>query len=74
VLSSRLVSHTVESLLLVTFCRIERLPGLPSSKLGLESLTGDLDHFGFESYLPSMEEKTNVLEEPHAKMERKLGL
>ncbi|KAI8105659.1 hypothetical protein M9434_000241 [Picochlorum sp. BPE23] len=54
--------------------RIERLPGFPSSKLGLESLTGELDHFGFESYLPSMEEKIDVLKEPHEGMEKKCGL
>ena len=28
-----------------------RLPGLPSSRLGLEILTGDVDRFGFDSYL-----------------------
>lgn len=36
---------------LVLRSRVERLPGLPSSRLGLESMTGELDDFGFESYL-----------------------
>jgi proteasome maturation protein len=31
--------------------RVGRLPGLPSSRLGLESLSGALDEFGFEAYL-----------------------
>ena len=31
--------------------RVERLPGLPSSRLGLEALTGELDDFSFASYL-----------------------
>lgn len=33
--------------------RFQRPPGLPSSMLGLESLTGELDEFGFEDYLNS---------------------
>lgn len=33
-------------------CRFQRPPGaLPSSMLGLEALTGDLDDFGVEDYL-----------------------
>ena len=55
-------------------CRVERLPGFPSSKLGLESLTGELDTFDFGSYLPPVEEKLHVLQEPHSKMERKVGI
>ncbi|XP_061360411.1 subtilisin inhibitor 1-like isoform X3 [Gastrolobium bilobum] len=32
--------------------RFQRLPGaIPSSMLGLEALTGSLDHFSFEDYL-----------------------
>jgi len=32
--------------------RVQRPPGLvPSSMLGLESLTGELDEFGFEDFL-----------------------
>lgn len=34
------------------FYRVQRPPGLvPSSMLGLESLTGELDEFGFEDFL-----------------------
>ena len=33
------------------WCRVGRLPGLPSSRLGLQSLTGELDDFSFEAYL-----------------------
>lgn len=33
-------------------CRFQRPPGpLPSSMLGLDALTGNLDEFGFEDYL-----------------------
>ena len=33
-------------------CRFQRPPGpIPSSMLGLEAFTGNLDHFGFEDYL-----------------------
>ena len=32
-------------------CRVRRLPGIPSSQLGLESYTGELDNFGVESYI-----------------------
>ena len=32
--------------------RVQRPPGLiPSSMIGLESLTGELDEFGFEDFL-----------------------
>lgn len=34
-------------------CRIQRLPGMPSSNICLESLTGELDDFSFETYLSS---------------------
>ena len=33
--------------------RVQRLPGMPSSNVLLESLTGELDDFGVESYLGS---------------------
>lgn len=33
-------------------CRFQRPPGvIPSSMLGLETVTGSLDHFGFEDFL-----------------------
>ena len=37
--------------------RIRRLPGLPSSNICLESMTGDLDEFSMESYLGSPAER-----------------
>ena len=36
----------------IEFCRFQRPPGaIPSSMLGLESLTGALENFGVEDYL-----------------------
>lgn len=54
--------------------RFGRLPGLPSSKMGLESLTGELDQFGFESYLgmPDFSDQQPV--DMHSQMEQKLGM
>lgn len=53
--------------------RFQRLPGLPSSKLGLEALTGTLDDFSFESYLGT--EPSELLPaDLHAQMENKLRL
>ena len=31
--------------------RVQRLPGIPSSQLGLQSYTGELDSFRAESYI-----------------------
>lgn len=50
-----------------------RLPGLPSSRLGLESLTGELDQFGFESYLGLPEHAVEPPVELHSQMEARLG-
>ena len=55
-------------------CRVQRLPGLTSSKLGLESLTGELDKFGYESYVPSLDDNMKTPVDLHATMERNLGL
>jgi proteasome maturation protein len=54
--------------------KFQRLPGLPSSQLGLESLTGALDEFGFESWigLPTDSEVPHV--DLHSQMEAKLKL
>ena len=51
-----------------------RLPGIPSSKLGLDSWSGALDDFGFEHFLgdPGCPEQVPV--DPHSAMEAKLGL
>mmetsp|Transcript_9495 Transcript_9495/g.24192 ORF Transcript_9495/g.24192 Transcript_9495/m.24192 type:complete len:137 (+) Transcript_9495:195-605(+) len=51
-----------------------RLPGIPSSKLGLASYTGALDEFSFEDYLgdPANSEVEPV--DLHGQMETRLGL
>ncbi len=54
--------------------RFHRLPGLPSSKLGLESLTGTLDEFSFESYLGLPEQSEVLPPDMHAQMEAQLGM
>lgn len=55
--------------------RIERLPGLPSSKLGLDATTGDLDDFSFASYLNLPEDfESEPTATMHTVMEKKLGL
>lgn len=53
-----------------------RLPGLPSSRFGLDILTGDVDRFGFDAYLdrPADRSDTAVSVDVHAAMERKIGL
>lgn len=52
--------------------RSARLPGFESSMLGLESMTGELDRFGFESYLgmPAASEAQPV--DMHSAMEAQL--
>ncbi len=54
--------------------RVERLPGLTSSKLGLESLTGTLDDFGFESYLGLPQDSEVAPPDMHSVMETRLGM
>lgn len=51
-----------------------RLPGLHSSRLGLESLTGELDQFGFESYLGLPEFSEQLPVDMHSQMEQRLGM
>ena len=52
-----------------------RLPGLPSSRLGLEIMTGDVDRFGFESYLDRPDEQPEAPRgDLHSAMENRLGL
>ncbi|OIW05587.1 hypothetical protein TanjilG_23373 [Lupinus angustifolius] len=67
------VKHELESQIL---SRFQRPPGaIPSSMLGLEALTGDLDNFGFEDYLndPRELEGFRPLDMHHG-MEVRLGL
>ena len=54
--------------------RFGRLPGVPSSRLGLEALTGDLDDFTFESYLGLPEFSEDAPLDLHSAMESKLQL
>jgi len=55
--------------------RFARLPGgVPSSKLGLESLSGALDEFGFESYLGQPADAETAPPDLHSQMEQRLGL
>jgi proteasome maturation protein len=56
--------------------KFQRPPGLvPSSMLGLESLTGSLDDFGFEDYLNDpRESETLIPVDMHQAMEVRLGL
>ncbi|KAG0605260.1 hypothetical protein M758_9G043800, partial [Ceratodon purpureus] len=56
--------------------RVQRPPGLiPSSMLGLESLTGELDEFGFEDFLNDPKESDTIIPvDMHEGMEVRLGL
>lgn len=56
--------------------RFQRLPfaGMSSSKLGLESLTGELDTFSFESYLGLPQDSDTQPPDMHSQMEQRLGL
>jgi hypothetical protein len=55
----------------ILLCRVERLPGIPSSKLGLDSLTGNLDDFSFSSYLNLPENSEVAPPDLHTVMEKK---
>lgn len=55
--------------------RFARLPGgAPSSKLGLEALTGTLDEFGFESYVGLPHDSEVAPPDMHSQMEARLGI
>lgn len=54
--------------------KIERLPGLPSSKLGYDSLTGSLDDFSFDSYLSLPGDSEAPAPDLHTVMEKRLGI
>merc|ERR1719197_402785 len=51
-----------------------RLPGLPSSRLGLDALTGRLDRFTEADYLADPAESELTPPPMHAVMEQRLGL
>ena len=55
--------------------RFARLPGaVPSSKLGLEALTGGLEEFGYESYIGQPQDSEVAPPDMHSQMEARLGL
>lgn len=50
------------------------MPGLPSSRLGLQSLTGELDEFGFQDFLSLPAESEALQTDLHSVMETQLGM
>lgn len=54
--------------------KFQRLPGMHSSNLGLESLTGALDDFSFESFLGLPQDSEFAEPDLHSQMEQKLSL
>jgi proteasome maturation protein len=55
--------------------RFARLPGnIPSSKLGLEALSGTLEEFGYESYLGLPADSEVAPPDLHSQMEQRLGM
>uniref|UniRef100_A0A7S1X8E6 Proteasome maturation protein n=1 Tax=Tetraselmis chuii TaxID=63592 RepID=A0A7S1X8E6_9CHLO len=51
-----------------------RLPGIPSSRLGLDSYTGALDEFSFEHFLGDPHNSEAPPIDLHSQMEATLGL
>ena len=51
-----------------------RLPTLPSSRLGLDSMTGRLDDFGFEDYIGLPDDSERPPPDVHSLMEQHLGM
>lgn len=54
--------------------RVQRLPGIESSRLGLDSLSGKLDEFEFDSYLNTPTDSEAVPIDMHSLMEAQLSL
>mmetsp|Transcript_5198 Transcript_5198/g.14915 ORF Transcript_5198/g.14915 Transcript_5198/m.14915 type:complete len:139 (+) Transcript_5198:235-651(+) len=52
--------------------RVQRLPGLPSSNVLLESLTGELDDFGVEAYVGNPSAPEGPQADLHSQMEARL--
>lgn len=70
-----LTSAPLRAVAFPRFPRQRRLPGLPSSRLGLEIMTGDVDRFSFESYLDRPDERPEAPRgDLHGIMENRLGL
>ncbi len=55
-------------------CRVQRLPGIESSRLGLDSLSGKLDEFEFDSYLNTPNDREDIPTDMHSLMEAHLKL
>ena len=58
----------------VGLCRVQRHPGMESSRLGLDSMTGKLDEFDFETYLSRPIECEAMPTDMHSLMEARLKL
>lgn len=54
--------------------RVGRLPGIPSSQLGLQSYTGELDDFGVESFIGFPGEEEVPGPDMHSVMEAQLEM
>ena len=55
-------------------CRVRRLPGIPSSQLGLESYTGELDNFSVQSCIGFPGEGEAPGPDMHSVMEAQLKM
>ena len=55
-------------------CRVQRLPGIESSRLGLDSLSGKLDEFEFDCYLNRPNDREDIPTDMHSLMEAQLKL
>ena len=54
---------------------VQRLPGMPSSRLGAEALSGKLDDFDFTDALGQRPEESEIMQpDMHSVMEHRLGL
>ena len=54
--------------------RVRRLPGIPSSQLGLDSYTGELDNFSVDSYIGFPGEGDAPGPDMHSVMEAQLNM
>lgn len=54
--------------------RVQRLPGLESSRLGLDAMSGRLDEFDFDSYLNRPADSEDIPTDMHSLMEAQLKL
>lgn len=66
--------HLLVLTILHLACRVQRLPGMESSHLGLDSLTGKLDDFDFGDYLNMQAESEATPIDMHSMTEAQLNL